>query len=214
MLIDVLYEQVKLGGWVMVPIYLTGVLAFTVLLNTYFRLGRDMWAGHNPQRVRDCISLYKSEGPGQALVHLSQEKGVVSRTLQLALEHPLLTEASLREMMNQRYQSVLRGLDKGLHFVGVLGAIAPLLGLLGTVEGMVRTFQVISVFGNSNPALLSGGISEALIATQSGLLIAFPIILLRQRVVDRVDSIKVQIESGLQELYLAMHPVEDKNVRI
>lgn len=214
MWIDLAYENVKLGGWVMIPIYLTGVLAFTVLFNTYFRLGRDMWAGHNPKSVRETILLLGEKGISAAVQRLSLERGVVAKTLLLALEHPQLTEASLREMMAQRYQTILRGLDKGLHFVGVLGAIAPLLGLLGTVEGMVRTFQVISVFGNSNPSLLSGGISEALVATQSGLLIAFPVILLRQRVVDRVESIKVQIESGLQELYLAMHPKESSHVRI
>lgn len=214
MWIDLVYENVKLGGWVMIPIYLTGVLAFTVLFNTYFRLGRDMWAGHNPKSVREAIILLSDQGLSSAVQRLSMERGVVAKTLLVALEHPQLTEASLREMMAQRYQTILRGLDKGLHFVGVLGAIAPLLGLLGTVEGMVRTFQVISVFGNSNPALLSGGISEALVATQSGLLIAFPVILLRQRVVDRVESIKVQIESGLQELYLAMHPKESSHVRI
>ncbi|MFW5752488.1 MAG: MotA/TolQ/ExbB proton channel family protein [Planctomycetota bacterium] len=79
-------------------------------------------------------------------------------------------------------------LERSLSFLAVLAAVAPLLGLLGTVTGMIRTFQVIAVHGTGNPRLLSGGISEALVTTQMGLLAAVPILLAHAwlgRVVDR-----------------------------
>ena len=76
-------------------------------------------------------------------------------------------------------------MNRNLQMIGVLATTAPLLGLLGTVTGMVTTFEIITEYGNGNPVLLAGGISEALITTQSGLLIAFPILLLHNRLEDR-----------------------------
>jgi biopolymer transport protein ExbB len=77
-----------------------------------------------------------------------------------------------------------------------MAAAAPLLGLLGTVTGMVATFDVITLYGNQNPVLMADGISEALITTQSGLLVAFPLTLLKQRLDERIDMIRDQIELG------------------
>jgi hypothetical protein len=74
---------------------------------------------------------------------------------------------------------------KALHMSGVMAKVAPLLGLLGTVTGMVQTFKIIMVYGNQNPSLMSDGISEALITTQSGLIVAFPILLLNNRLAER-----------------------------
>ena len=85
-------------------------------------------------------------------------------------------------------------MEYGLFFVGVLAGAAPLLGLLGTVQGMVTTFDTITLYGNSNPVLLADGISEALLTTQSGLVIAFPVLLLKHRIEDRIFYIKKQLQ--------------------
>ncbi|GHV14787.1 hypothetical protein AGMMS49938_11530 [Fibrobacterales bacterium] len=77
---------------------------------------------------------------------------------------------------------------KALRMAGVMAKVAPLLGLLGTVTGMVQTFKIITIYGNQNPVLMADGISEALITTQSGLIIAFPIMLLSQRLSDKTTS--------------------------
>ncbi|MDR0516175.1 MAG: MotA/TolQ/ExbB proton channel family protein [Fibromonadaceae bacterium] len=74
---------------------------------------------------------------------------------------------------------------KALHMSGVMAKVAPLLGLLGTVTGMVQTFKIITIYGNQNPALMADGISEALITTQSGLIVAFPIMLLNNRLAEK-----------------------------
>jgi len=74
---------------------------------------------------------------------------------------------------------------KALHMSGIMAKVAPLLGLLGTVTGMVQTFKVITVYGNQNPILMADGISEALITTQSGLVIAFPLLLLNHRLAEK-----------------------------
>jgi len=74
---------------------------------------------------------------------------------------------------------------KAVHMAGIMAKVAPLFGLLGTVTGMVRTFKVIMVFGNQNPVLMADGISEALITTQSGLIIALPILLINQKLAEK-----------------------------
>jgi biopolymer transport protein ExbB/TolQ len=84
---------------------------------------------------------------------------------------------------------ITQKLDRGMHLAGVLASIAPLLGLLGTVTGMVSTFQVITLYGNQNPVLMADGISEALVTTQSGLIIAFPLMLLKQRLEEKIKRL-------------------------
>jgi hypothetical protein len=74
---------------------------------------------------------------------------------------------------------------KALHMSSIMAKVAPLLGLLGTVTGMVQTFKVITIYGNQNPVLMADGISEALITTQSGLIIAFPLLLLNNRLAEK-----------------------------
>jgi biopolymer transport protein ExbB len=84
---------------------------------------------------------------------------------------------------------IMQNLDKGMHLAGVMATTAPLLGLLGTVTGMVATFQIITLYGSQNPVLMADGISEALITTQSGLIIAFPLVLLKQRLSESIRRV-------------------------
>jgi biopolymer transport protein ExbB len=90
-----------------------------------------------------------------------------------------------------------------------MAGAAPLLGLLGTVSGLIHTFQVMTEYGNSNAALLANGISEALIATQSGLALAIVLILLGQRLEGRVHWLQNQVEYGISMLLNQLyHPKE------
>jgi len=84
--------------------------------------------------------------------------------------------------------------ERGLSVLAVLGAIAPLLGLLGTVSGMIDTFRVITLFGTGDPKMMSGGISEALITTELGLAVAIPIMLFHTFLSRRVEHIVGEME--------------------
>jgi biopolymer transport protein ExbB len=85
-------------------------------------------------------------------------------------------------------------LERFLPTLGVLAAIAPLLGLLGTVTGMINTFQVITAVGTGDPRMMSGGISEALLTTQFGLTVAIPIMIIHHFLERRVDKIVGDME--------------------
>ncbi|MBM4020017.1 MAG: MotA/TolQ/ExbB proton channel family protein [Planctomycetes bacterium] len=85
-------------------------------------------------------------------------------------------------------------LERSLSLLAALAGVAPLLGLLGTVSGMIATFDTISAAGTGNPRLLSGGLSEALITTQSGLMVAIPLLLVHAWLRRWVERREVMIE--------------------
>ncbi len=136
------------GGWVMVPLLAVSVVMWTLIL--------DRW--------REFAAWRRGEGPGARLDALFARKraGIPGHG---DLDREILGECALH---------LRRSLDNRLAAISILAAVAPLLGLLGTVLGMVQTFDVIAVFGTGNARALAGGISVALITTQTGLLVAIP----------------------------------------
>ena len=91
-------------------------------------------------------------------------------------------------------------LHRGLPTLAVLAAVSPLLGLLGTVTGMIETFQSITLFGTGDPKLMSGGISQALVTTQLGLAVAIPLVLLHSILTGRVNRLVEQLGKQSSDL--------------
>lgn len=212
MILDSLYLAIQAGGWILLPIWLVGWLAFALIFRVMFFLGRDMYRSSYGAVLKEVVQIVEAGRVEDARRLLATKKGIVYKMYLFVLEHPGLSEKMLSARINQNYMKLSRRLEKGVLMVGVLAATAPLLGLLGTVQGMVHTFEVITLYGNSNPALLAGGISEALITTQSGLVIAFPVLLLKHRVEDRIFWVRNQIELGMLALYNALHEKSKKEV--
>jgi len=197
MFFDALYKSLLSGGWVLVPIFLCGAGGFYLLLKMAFKLGADLYSSHFDDEINELIEELKNED----LIKLKNLKnqylnksGLLHKVLLSLLESRSEKPEAREVLIQQDVIGVYHTMDKGMHMVSVLAASAPLLGLLGTVSGMMSTFQVITIYGNSNPVLMADGISEALITTQSGLLIAFPIVLWKNRLQDRLDWVRKQIE--------------------
>ena len=98
----------------------------------------------------------------------------------------------------------LADVERFLNTLGTIAAISPLLGLLGTVTGMIRTFKAITVAGVGNPAAMAGGISEALITTAAGLLVAIPALVAYRYLRGRVDALVIQMEKESIKLVQAI----------
>ena len=96
-------------------------------------------------------------------------------------------------------------LEKWQTALKVIAAVAPLLGLLGTVVGMIQTFQSITLFGTGDPKLMSGGISQALITTAAGLSVAIPSLMGYRYLRGRVDTLVVQMEQAAMKLLETLH---------
>ncbi|MFO7655241.1 MAG: MotA/TolQ/ExbB proton channel family protein [Candidatus Krumholzibacteriia bacterium] len=188
-------DQLRAGGPIVWPILAIALAALTIVVMKAFFLQRvhqnaDRLMGQvNAQAARGdwpaCAELVKRhEGRNSPVVHVIraglQARGERRETLESVLQEAILSE--------------LPRLQRGLAVLAVLGAVAPLLGLLGTVTGMIETFRVITLFGTGDPRLMSGGISEALITTELGLAVAIPIMLLHTFLARRVDHIIGEME--------------------
>ncbi len=127
------------------------------------------WVGLSGDSRRVAAQLKRetasTDNPlGRVLAAYESNRGADTETIELKL-----SEAALKEMP---------GLTKGLLFIKVVSAVAPLMGLLGTVTGMIKTFQVITLYGAGDPKMMAGGISQALMTTVLGLVVAIPMVLL------------------------------------
>jgi biopolymer transport protein ExbB len=112
----------------------------------------------------------------------------------------------IRESIEDTGRHVVHELERFLNALGTIAAISPLLGLLGTVSGMIKIFQVVSTQGNSDFALLSIGIAEALITTAAGLIVAIPSLLFYRYFRRKVDELVVRMEQETMLLVDLLHP--------
>jgi len=206
-LIESLENTSHAGGVVMLPILLAGVVGFYYLFSSWFRIGSDFFRT-DIHKVIKRMRVYltggieedekNAEPPSvkKALRRLRKRGGLLSRELCYAIDVASTNPEGFRDYMQVRMMKTVRYMEQGNHIISVMASAAPLLGLLGTVTGMVSTFEVITLYGNQNPVLMADGISEALISTQSGLLVAFPLTLLKQRLDERVEMLRQKMELG------------------
>ncbi len=200
MILDDLYHVIAAGGWVMLPIFLVGAWGFYLILSTYIVIRADLYRSDFKVTLDKLRARLQAGDTAGAEALLVAGKGVFPRSLEIVIHNRHLPERALRRLLEEKLSRLLHPLDSSLPLVAVLATAAPLLGLLGTVTGMVHTFDVITIHGNRNPVLLADGISEALITTQSGLLIAFPLLLMRHRLADRIAWLNSQVELGVSSL--------------
>jgi biopolymer transport protein ExbB len=194
---NVIYETWQQGGIVLVPILLVGFWGFWLVLSSYVELGAGLWQTNlNPLFERVRAGLSRGD-VAEAKREAGRAPQLVGYGLSLALDNRGMAETELRRLLSEKLALSLYGLERHLPLIRVMAGAAPLLGLLGTVSGLIHTFQVMTEYGNGNAVLLAHGISEALIATQSGLLLAIVLILLGQRLEGRVHWLQNQAEYGI-----------------
>lgn len=171
-----LLEHVKKGGAVMVPIFGMAAAALLVALFKWISLLTQ----RSPSR-RSVAALLEAVSEGdqdEALRRAAMIKGPVGRMLRVGAEHLRDPRDLLEEAMFETTLTSKLRLQRFLPFIAICAASAPLLGLLGTVTGIINTFKMITVYGSGDVKSLSGGISEALITTKFGLIVAIPSLLI------------------------------------
>ncbi len=199
-------ELIKAGGWLMVPILLCSVIAMAIVAERFWTLQRRritpgdlvvqvwQWAKSgnlNDDRIR---ALRKSSPLGRILA-----AGMVNRDT---------SRAMMKEGIEEVGRHVVHDLDRYLNTLGTIASITPLLGLLGTVIGMIKVFAVITTQGVGNPGVLAGGISEALITTAAGLTVAIPALMFHRYFRGHVDELVVTMEQEALKMVEAMHGPE------
>ena len=185
---EALYRAIEYlwqGGWVMVPLIACSVVMWALI-------GERLYFFHSLTsrdiRIRDAIAMLehkKATGDGRGLRERLVATFTQEMTGEQALDRRILYSCALKQ------RPVL---SRHLAAIAVLASVAPLLGLLGTVIGMVDTFDVLAVFGTGNVKGLASGISVALITTQSGLLVAIPGLLLSGYLYRRADRLEMRLD--------------------
>lgn len=197
-------QQIRAGGIVMVPLLATG---FVTLIITLLKGEQLMRLGRRYQRLdlSAAMVLLKEEDHSGWADFVREQDASLRLVLETVDEYQREPRETIEEIMHERLLSCLPRLEKYLGTLAVLGAIAPLLGLLGTVTGIIHVFRMMTLFGNHDTTLLSGGISEALVTTEFGLMIAIPVLLVHAWLNRRVRTLSGQLEdmaiASIQELH-------------
>jgi len=188
-----LFDQIKNGGPIVWPILGIGILAMLIVLERLFSLTRK---GMNADRLMKKITGPASERNWDACGRVCapyRHKSIASVLLQ-GTRAACATREDMENVMQEAILREIPSLERFLSTLGMLAGIAPLLGLLGTVTGMINTFHVITYFGTGDPKMMSGGISEALVTTMLGLAVAIPIMLCHTFLSRRVETLIGQME--------------------
>ena len=195
-------ELVHSGGWLMVPIILCSIAATAIV-------GERLWS-LQPDRVAPAglvDRVWESVLAGELTeerVQEMQRESPLGRILAAVLLSGDLDREAMKESIEDAGRLVVHELKRYLDTLGTIAAITPLLGLLGTVIGMIRVFGVITAQGVGEPRLLAGGISEALITTAAGLTVAIPSLLFHRFLRGRVDELVLTMEQEALKLVGAL----------
>lgn len=199
-----MWELVKAGGWLMLPIIMCSVVALVIIIERGKVLRMAMIA---PSGLREQL-IEQLRGKGDIAkstlmtIKDASPLGDILATGLLYRQHGL---DSMTMHMQNRASVQIHQLEKNINMLGTIGAIAPLLGLLGTVLGIIVSFLAVTDGSMQDPAMLAGGVSQALITTAGGMFVAIPALVAyryyQRRIVD--INAKFENEAGLliQEMY-------------
>ena len=180
------------GGWLMLPIIACSVAAVAIVLERLWTLQRKRvlpqevtaqvweWVKNNQLDAKHIQSLHDSSPLGEVLA--------------AGLLHRHSPREVLKESIEDSGRHVVHELERFLNPLGTIAAISPLLGLLGTVSGMIKAFTTITSQGVGHPEVLAGGIAEALITTAAGLSVAIPALIAYRYLRRRIDGLVVLLE--------------------
>jgi biopolymer transport protein ExbB len=198
------WETLVQGGVVMIPLAICSVLGLTIVLERAISL-RTSTVLKKP--ILDLIdSADLPENLKLARTMCDKNPCAMAAVVRTALDGYGLTREQLRESMVDAGRQEVHKLERGLTILETVAVISPLLGLLGTGFGMIEVFRVVAAQGVGQAQLLSGGISEALITTVTGLTIAIPILVAYNFFSRRVEDLSVAIEHNAVRLLNRLAP--------
>ncbi len=195
-LFERLLEYLQAGGQLMLPLLALSLIMWTLAILKGIRFLREHRHETSPDK---CMDYFRGEAGACKAGPAQWQWDILSQYVRERCEDPELNREMLEAIRTRQEFEASRHIGT----IIILAAVAPLLGLLGTVSGMITTFDVISQFGTGNARALASGISEALITTQSGLVVAVPGLFLGVLLLRRAEKLKRRMELfciGLQEI--------------
>ncbi len=199
-------ELLTAGGFLMIPLLLCSVVVVAICIERLYTLnGRKIAPPHLLATVWQQL---KADQLDTTKLRTLKQSSPLGRILAAGLSNAYHGREVMKESIQEAASHVVHELERYLNTLGTIAAVTPLLGLLGTVMGMIKVFAEIMAQGTGNASVLAGGISEALITTAAGLSVAIPALVMHRYFVGRIDAIVVELEQETIKLVDALHSEE------
>lgn len=198
-----MWELIKSGGWLMLPIIACSIISLALIAERLWSLQRGrVIPRHLVAQVWQKVKNNALDSKQLREIRLGSPLG---RVVAAGLVNMNYERAIMMESIEDAGRHEAHGLERYLNTLGTIAAISPLLGLLGTVIGMIKVFATINAEGIGNAGALAGGISEALITTAAGLVVAIPSLMAYRYFRGKVDGLVVEMEQESLKLVEVIH---------
>jgi biopolymer transport protein ExbB len=202
------WEIVTSGGWLMIPIIACSVIAFGIIVERLWTLQVKRVIPHH--LVAQVWHWEQNQQLNKERIQQMRKESPLGSILAVGLQNRDKEREVMKESIEEVGRHVVHELQRYLNSLGTIAAVSPLLGLLGTVIGMIKVFTNLTTHGVGNVGSLAGGISEALITTAAGLLVAIPALMFYRYFRGRVDQLVVIMEQEAIKLVEVMHGNRDQ----
>ncbi|MBD3633916.1 MAG: MotA/TolQ/ExbB proton channel family protein [Methylophaga sp.] len=196
-------ELFKAGGWLMIPLFICSVISIAIIAERFWSLQTKRIAP--PELVTQIWQWLQYNQVDEQRVKALQNNSPLGQILAAGLTNRYSSRDITKESIQDVGRHVTVAMERNLNTLGTIAAISPLIGLLGTVVGMIKVFAVITAEGVGNPETLAGGISEALITTAAGLVVAIPSLIFYRYYRGKINKLVVGMEEQAMKLIEILH---------
>ncbi len=191
------------GGWLMIPLALCSVAVIAISVERFWTLNPNKIAPRN--QLGDVWTQIQSNKMTSDQLKELRRSSPLGRILAAGLTNSRHGREVMKDSIQEAANQVVHELERYLTILGTIAAVTPLLGLLGTVLGMIKVFAAIMLEGTGNAAVLAGGISQALLTTAAGLGVAIPAMISHRFFIRRLDALIVTMEQDAVKLVDVLH---------
>ena len=197
-----MFSIIQAAGWPIWPLLLCSIAAMALVIERFVSLRAPKVTPST--LVEEVISVTRASLPNADVVNKLEQNsvlgGVLARGLRAVIAEPRITEEALRESFEAAGRAAVHRLERYLNTLGTIASAAPLLGLLGTVIGMIEIFGSQAPTGGTNPTMLAHGISVALYNTAFGLIVAIPSLMFYRYFRGLVDAYTLELEQAAHRM--------------
>ena len=194
------------GGIMMYPLFFSALVAIVIIFERIGAIKEDKIL--KPELVRFIHNLKDENDLSHAEQLSKTHSGPFANILLVGLENRQLPVSDIHQFVEDQGQYEVRFLEKGMGLLETIAGIAPLMGLLGTVIGIIKVFSKIEEVGLKDPGVFSGGISEALITTAVGLVIGIIVLVSYNLLTKKAENLVAEIEQNVNKLIQRMKQIE------
>lgn len=198
-----MWELIKAGGWLMLPLIIASTLTLAICLERAWTLRSRRVAP--PDLLARVWKLIKANQLDAARLKELRADSPLGTILAAGLLNSKHGREIMKESIEEAASHVIHDMERYLSLLGTLAMISPLLGLLGTVVGIIEAFMAVTATGINDPALLAGGISKALITTAGGLVVAIPAMVMHRWFLRHIAVLTVEMEQQAIKLVDILH---------